>query len=57
VPEDLCNQIGDGSMSRQRAHYSQYRGMELAGLLVTAIRIARVTSLGNLSVELATVRS
>ena len=39
------------------ARYSQYRGIELAGLQVAAIRIERVTSLENLSVEPAAVSS
>ena len=34
-----------------RSRYPQYRGMELHGLPVIAIRIERATSWGNLSVE------
>jgi PPOX class probable F420-dependent enzyme len=34
-----------------RSRYRQYRGMELDGLPVIAIRIERVTSWGNLSVD------
>jgi PPOX class probable F420-dependent enzyme len=34
-----------------RSRYPQYKGMALAGLPVIAVRIERVTSWGNLSVE------
>jgi PPOX class probable F420-dependent enzyme len=40
----------DRAQELLRSRYSQYRGMELAGLPVIAIRIERVTSWGDLSV-------
>jgi PPOX class probable F420-dependent enzyme len=40
----------DCAQALLRERYPQYRGMELAGLPVIAIRIERVTSWGNLSV-------
>jgi PPOX class probable F420-dependent enzyme len=48
--------LGDGAehdraQSLLRSRYSQYRGMELDDLPVIAIRIERVTSWGDLSVE------
>jgi PPOX class probable F420-dependent enzyme len=39
----------DRAQALLRARYPQYRGMELDGLPVIAIRIERVTSWGNLS--------
>jgi len=41
----------DRAQSLLRARYPQYRGMALDDLPVIAIRIARVTSWGNLRVE------
>jgi len=41
----------DRAQALLRSRYRQYQGMELAGLPVIAIRIARATSWGNLSVE------
>jgi PPOX class probable F420-dependent enzyme len=41
----------DRAQALLRSRYRQYRGMELDGLPVIAIRIARVTSWGNLSVD------
>jgi PPOX class probable F420-dependent enzyme len=41
----------DRAQTLLRSRYPQYRGMELDGLPVIAIRIERVTSWGNLSVE------
>jgi PPOX class probable F420-dependent enzyme len=41
----------DRAQELLRSRYSQYRGMELDGLPVIAIRIERVTSWGNLVVE------
>jgi len=41
----------DRAQSLLRARYPQYRGMALDDLPVIAIRIERVTSWGNLSVE------
>jgi PPOX class probable F420-dependent enzyme len=41
----------DRAQALLRSRYPQYRGMELDGLPVIAIRIERVTSWGNLSVE------
>jgi PPOX class probable F420-dependent enzyme len=41
----------DRAQALLRSRYPQYRGMELGGLPVIAIRIERVTSWGNLSVE------
>jgi PPOX class probable F420-dependent enzyme len=41
----------DHAQALLRSRYPQYRGMELAPLPVIAIRIERVTSWGNLSVE------
>jgi PPOX class probable F420-dependent enzyme len=41
----------DRAQELLRSRYSQYRGMELDALPVIAIRIERVTSWGNLSVE------
>ena len=41
----------DRAQALLRSRYPQYQGMELAGLPVIAMRIARVTSWGNLSVE------
>src|SRR5271169_7052042 len=41
----------DRAQELLRSRYRQYQGMELAGLPVIAIRIARVTSWGDLSVE------
>jgi PPOX class probable F420-dependent enzyme len=41
----------DRAQALLRARYPQYRGMELGGLPVIAIRIERVTSWGDLSVE------
>jgi PPOX class probable F420-dependent enzyme len=41
----------DRAQESLRSRYSQYCGMELDGLPVIAIRIERVTSWGNLSVE------
>jgi PPOX class probable F420-dependent enzyme len=41
----------DRAQKLLRSRYSQYRGMELDTLPVIAIRIERVTSWGNLSVE------
>ena len=41
----------DRAQALLRSRYRQYRGMELAGLPVIAIRIERVTSWGNLSVD------
>ena len=48
--------LGDGvehdrAQALLRSRYPQYRGMELDGLPVIAIRIERVTSWGNLSVD------
>jgi PPOX class probable F420-dependent enzyme len=48
--------LGDGvehdrAQALLRSRYPQYRGMELDGLPVIAIRIGRVTSWGNLSVD------
>ena len=40
----------DRAQELLRSRYHQYRGMELAGLPVIAIRIERVTSWGDLSV-------
>jgi PPOX class probable F420-dependent enzyme len=40
----------DRAQALLRSRYEQYRGMELYGLPVIAIRIERVTSWGNLSV-------
>jgi PPOX class probable F420-dependent enzyme len=41
----------DRAQALLRSRYHQYQGMELDGLPVIAIRIARVTSWGNLSVD------
>jgi PPOX class probable F420-dependent enzyme len=41
----------DRAQELLRSRYRQYQGMELGGLPVIAIRIERVTSWGNLSVE------
>jgi PPOX class probable F420-dependent enzyme len=41
----------DQAQALLKARYSQYEGMALANLPVIAIRIERVTSWGNLSVE------
>jgi PPOX class probable F420-dependent enzyme len=41
----------DGAQALLRSRYPQYWEMELAGLPVIAVRIDRVTSWGNLSVE------
>jgi len=41
----------DRAQALLRSRYPQYRGMELDGLPVIAIRIERVTSWGNLSVD------
>jgi PPOX class probable F420-dependent enzyme len=41
----------DRAQALLRSRYPQYRGMALDGLPVIAIRIERVTSWGNLSVE------
>jgi PPOX class probable F420-dependent enzyme len=41
----------DRAQALLRSRYPQYRTMELAGLPVIAMRIERVTSWGNLSVE------
>jgi PPOX class probable F420-dependent enzyme len=41
----------DRAQALLQSRYPQYRGMALAGLPVIAIRIERVTSWGNLSVE------
>ena len=41
----------DRAQALLRSRYCQYRGMELDSLPVIAIRIERVTSWGNLSVE------
>jgi PPOX class probable F420-dependent enzyme len=41
----------DQAQALLKSRYSQYEGMALAGLPVIAIRIERVTSWGNLSVE------
>ena len=41
----------DQAQALLRGRYPQYRGMELAGLPVIAIRIERVTSWGNLSAD------
>jgi PPOX class probable F420-dependent enzyme len=41
----------DRAQALLRSRYRQYQGMELAGLPVIAIRIERVSSWGNLSVE------
>ena len=41
----------DRAQALLRSRYRQYQGMELAGLPVIAIRIERVTSWGDLSVE------
>ena len=41
----------DRAQALLRSRYPQYRGMELAGLPVIAIRIERVTSWGNLSAQ------
>jgi PPOX class probable F420-dependent enzyme len=41
----------DQAQELLRSRYRQYQGMELAGLPVIAIRIERVTSWGDLSVE------
>jgi PPOX class probable F420-dependent enzyme len=41
----------DRAQALLRSRYRQYQRMELAGLPVIAIRIERVTSWGNLSVE------
>ena len=41
----------DRAQALLRSRYPQYQGMELAGLPVIAIRIDRVTSWGDLSVE------
>ncbi|HKM70758.1 MAG TPA: TIGR03668 family PPOX class F420-dependent oxidoreductase [Stellaceae bacterium] len=41
----------DRAQALLRSRYPQYRGMELADLPVIAIRIARVSSWGDLSVE------
>jgi PPOX class probable F420-dependent enzyme len=41
----------DGAQELLRARYPQYRAMDLAGLPVIALRIARVTGWGHLSVE------
>jgi PPOX class probable F420-dependent enzyme len=40
----------DRAQSLLRERYAQYRGMQLAGLPVIALRIERVASWGNLSV-------
>lgn len=41
----------DSAQELLRARYPQYRAMDLAGLPVIALRIARATSWGDLSVE------
>jgi PPOX class probable F420-dependent enzyme len=41
----------DRAQALLRSRYRQYQGMELAGLPVIAIRIARVTSWGTLAVD------
>jgi PPOX class probable F420-dependent enzyme len=41
----------DEAQALLKSRYPQYKGMALAGLPVIAIRIERVTSWGNLSVE------
>ena len=41
----------DRAQALLRSRYRQYQGMKLDGLPVIAIRIARVTSWGNLSVD------
>ena len=41
----------DRAQALLRSRYPQYRGMELDGLPVIALRIQRVTSWGDLSVE------
>ena len=41
----------DRAQALLRARYPQYRGMEIAELPVIAIRISRVTSWGNLSMQ------
>ena len=41
----------DCAQALLRSRYLQYRGMELASLPVIAVRIERVTSWGNLSIE------
>ena len=41
----------DQAQELLRSRYRQYQGMELAGLPVIAIRIERVTSWGDLSVD------
>ena len=41
----------DRAQALLRSRYRQYHGMELAGLPVIAIRIERVTSWGDLSVD------
>jgi PPOX class probable F420-dependent enzyme len=46
----------DRAQALLRSRYPQYRGMELDALPVIAIRIERVTSWGNLSVEPAADR-
>ena len=43
----------DRAQGLLRSRYRQYQGMDLAGLPVIAIRIERVTSWGNLSVDSA----
>jgi PPOX class probable F420-dependent enzyme len=45
----------DRAQALLRARYPQYRGMDIAGLPVVAVRISRVTSWGNLSVQPAAV--
>ena len=47
----------DRAQALLRARYPQYRGMEITGLPVIAIRISRVTGWGDLSVEPAGDRS
>ena len=47
----------DRAQALLRSRYPQYRAMELVGLPVIAMRIARVTSWGNLSVDWAPVRT
>jgi PPOX class probable F420-dependent enzyme len=52
-PAEILTKGGehDRAQTLLRSRYRQYQGMELDGLPVIAIRIERVTSWGNLSVE------
>jgi PPOX class probable F420-dependent enzyme len=52
-PAEILTEGGehDRAQTLLRSRYRQYQGMELDGLPVIAIRIERVTSWGNLSVE------